>query len=96
MSARPALFPAREQALRDVHAEGLPSGSTVRLEIDRHKAQAMGVGFSAISDTLSAAMGSQYVNDFPNAGRLQQVIVQAEDGGDRREPEEQDKTGVHR
>ena len=69
---------AASPLLRDVHAEGLPSGSTVRLEIDRHKAQAMGVGFSAISDTLSAAMGSQYVNDFPNAGRLQQVIVQAD------------------
>ncbi|WP_421575729.1 multidrug efflux RND transporter permease subunit [Stenotrophomonas maltophilia] len=64
--------------LREVHAEGLPSGSTVRLEIDRHKAEAMGVAFTSISDTLSAAMGSQYVNDFPNAGRLQQVIVQAD------------------
>ncbi len=64
--------------LRDVYAEGLPAGSTVRLEIDRHKAEAMGVGFADISDTLSAAMGSQYVNDFPNAGRMQQVIVQAD------------------
>ncbi|MCF7749779.1 multidrug efflux RND transporter permease subunit [Bacillus subtilis subsp. subtilis] len=64
--------------LRDVYAEGLPTGSTVRLEIDRHKAEAMGVGFASISDTLSAAMGSQYVNDFPNAGRMQQVIVQAD------------------
>ena len=64
--------------LRDVYAEGLPTGSTVRLEIDRHKAEAMGVGFATISDTLSAAMGSHYVNDFPNAGRMQQVIVQAD------------------
>ena len=64
--------------LRDVYAEGLPAGSTVRLEIDRHKAEAMGVGFADINDTLSAATGSQYVNDFPNAGRMQQVIVQAD------------------
>ncbi|MDI9654380.1 efflux RND transporter permease subunit, partial [Burkholderia cenocepacia] len=27
---------------------------------------------------LSTAMGSTYVNDFPNAGRMQQVIIQAD------------------
>jgi multidrug efflux pump len=36
------------------------------------------VPFSAISETLSVAMGSQYVNDFPNKGRMQQVILQAD------------------
>ncbi|WP_313492752.1 multidrug efflux RND transporter permease subunit [Stenotrophomonas sp.] len=64
--------------LAEVHADGLPSGSSVRLQIDRAKAEAMGVGFTDISTTLSVAMGSQYVNDFPNAGRLQQVILQAD------------------
>lgn len=38
----------------------------------------MGLSFAAVSSTLSAAMGSQYVNDFPNNGRMQQVILQAE------------------
>jgi multidrug efflux pump len=38
----------------------------------------MGLSFAAVSSTLSAAMGSQYVNDFPNAGRMQQVILQAD------------------
>ncbi len=38
----------------------------------------MGVSFASISDTLSAAMGSLYVNDYPNKGRMQQVIIQAE------------------
>ncbi len=56
----------------------LPAGTSVRLDIDRAKAEAMGVGFEHISSTLSAAMGSQYVNDFPNKGRLQQVILQAD------------------
>lgn len=64
--------------LSDVHADGMPAGTSVRLDIDRAKAEAMGVAFSEISGTLSAAMGSQYVNDFPNKGRLQQVIVQAD------------------
>jgi multidrug efflux pump len=42
--------------------------------------QGRGVGrvVHQISDTLSTAMGSHYVNDFPNDGRMQQVIIQAE------------------
>ncbi|QPS07462.1 multidrug efflux RND transporter permease subunit [Delftia acidovorans] len=64
--------------LGSAYQDSLPSGTSVRLEIDRQKAQALGVGFSAISETLSTAMGSLYVNDFPNAGRMQQVIVQAD------------------
>ena len=64
--------------LGSAYQDSLPSGTSVRLEIDRQKAQALGVGFAAISETLSTAMGSLYVNDFPNAGRMQQVIVQAD------------------
>ncbi|WP_187968477.1 multidrug efflux RND transporter permease subunit [Aquibium microcysteis] len=69
---------ARSTLLRDVRVDGLPSGPSVRLDIDRAKAGALGVNFSTISDTLATAMGSTYVNDFPRAGRLQQVILQAE------------------
>ncbi|MDH0868190.1 multidrug efflux RND transporter permease subunit [Mitsuaria sp. GD03876] len=61
-----------------VYPDGLPPGTSVKLDIDRQKAQALGVSFSDISDTLSTAMGSLYVNDFPNRGRMQQVIVQAD------------------
>src|SRR5439155_19112036 len=46
--------------------------------IDRDKAQALGVGFDSINAALSVALGSAYVNDFPNAGRLQRVVVQAD------------------
>ncbi len=48
------------------------------LDIDREKAMTLGVSFSDISETLSTAMGSNYVNDFPNHGRMQKVIVQAD------------------
>ena len=68
----------KSRIVSDVYAEELPSGASVRLEVDRQKAQAMGVSFNAINETLSSAMGSLYVNDFPNAGRMQQVIVQAD------------------
>lgn len=64
--------------LAGVMTEGLPDGQSIALKIDRQKALALGVSFSAISDMISTAIGSSYVNDFPNRGRLQQVVVQAD------------------
>ena len=69
---------AQSPVLVGVYPEGLMPGSSVELEIDREKAQILGVSFDAISQTLSTALGSSYVNDFPNNGRMQQVIVQAD------------------
>ena len=69
---------AQSQVVAGVYSEGLPPGTSVRLDVDRAKAETLGITFADISDTLSAALGSTYVNDFPNAGRMQQVIVQAD------------------
>ncbi|WP_274600872.1 efflux RND transporter permease subunit [Ectothiorhodospira shaposhnikovii] len=69
---------AHSSVVSDVYSDGLPPGESIHLEIDRQKAEAMGLSFAAVSSTLSAAMGSLYVNDFPNAGRMQQVILQAD------------------
>lgn len=64
--------------VQNVYLNGLPGGVSIELNIDRQKAAAMGVSFSAISEALSVAISSSYVNDFPNNGRMQQVIVQAD------------------
>ncbi|HHT9042632.1 TPA: efflux RND transporter permease subunit, partial [Burkholderia cenocepacia] len=69
---------AQSKVVTGVYPDSLPAGTSIRLEIDRAKAQALGVSFTTLSDTLSTAMGSTYVNDFPNAGRMQQVIIQAD------------------
>ncbi|WDD90853.1 multidrug efflux RND transporter permease subunit [Burkholderia sp. FERM BP-3421] len=69
---------AQSRIVTGVYPDSLPAGTSIRLDIDRQKAEALGVSFTSISDTLSAAMGSTYVNDFPNAGRMQQVIIQAD------------------
>ncbi|HCT5048285.1 TPA: multidrug efflux RND transporter permease subunit [Pseudomonas aeruginosa] len=69
---------AQSQVVTGVYPDGLPAGTSIRLDIDRQKAEALGVSFTDINETLSTAMGSAYVNDFPNAGRLQQVILQAD------------------
>ncbi len=69
---------AQSKLVTGVTTEGLPDGPNLKLVVDRQKAEALGVPFALISDTLAAAIGSSYVNDFPNAGRMQQVIVQAD------------------
>ncbi len=82
-----ALLAARNQllgmagkspVLQGVRPDGLEDAPQLQLDIDRERAAALGVGFEAIGSVLSTALGSAYINDFPNAGRLQRVIVQAE------------------
>ncbi len=69
---------AQSKVLVGVRPEGLEDAPQLQLDIDREKANALGVSFDAINTAVSTALGSAYVNDFPNAGRLQRVIVQAD------------------
>ena len=78
---------ARSPVLAGVRPDGLEDAPQLRVDIDREKAAALGVGFEAIGSTLSTALGSAYVNDFPNAGRLQRVVVQA-DPAQRMQPDD--------
>src|SRR3569623_1696650 len=64
--------------LQKVYVEGLPEAGVVNLVIDREKAGAFGVTFEDINNTISTNLGSNYINDFPNRGRMQRVIVQAD------------------
>jgi multidrug efflux pump len=79
MSAKDQLVAAagRSPVLQSVVVEGLPPAPQIRLEIDREKAAAHGVTFADINATLSAQLGSSYVNDFLNRGRMQRVVIQA-------------------
>lgn len=58
--------------------EGMPDAAQVNVKIDREKANTFGVSFQSINSTISANLGSSYVNDFPNAGRMQRVTIQAD------------------
>ncbi|WP_434996705.1 multidrug efflux RND transporter permease subunit [Pectobacterium brasiliense] len=78
---------AGSKVVQGVYVDGLPDGQVINLQIDRQKAFALGVAFDEISQTLSRAVGSLYVNDFPNADRMQQVIIQA-DAPYRMQPED--------
>src|SRR3989441_56659 len=78
---------AQSKVITGVRPDGLEDASQLQLEIDRDKASALGVSFDAINAAISTALGSAYVNDFPNAGRLQRVIVQA-DAPSRMQPDD--------
>ncbi len=78
---------AQSKVVTQVRPDGLEDAPQLQLEIDREKAAALGVGFDAINATIATALGSSYVNDFPNQGRLQRVVVQA-DAPARMQPED--------
>ncbi len=69
---------AQSKVLAGVRPDGLEDAPQLQVDIDRDKASAQGVSFAAINNTISTALGSAYINDFPNAGRMQRVVVQAE------------------
>ncbi len=68
----------QSKILSQVRPDGLEDAPQLQIDIDRDKASALGVTFDAINATLSTGLGSSYINDFPNRGRLQRVVVQAD------------------
>ena len=91
-----ALLAARNQLLElagkskiltGMRPEGLEDAPQLQVDIDREKANALGVSFADITATLGTAFGSSYVNDFASSGRQQRVIVQA-DQQRRMQPED--------
>jgi multidrug efflux pump len=81
---------AESKVIKSARPEGMEDSPQLRLEIDRDKANALGVSLNDINTTLSATFGTTYVNDFPNQGRQQRVILQA-DPNKRLMPEDIDK-----
>jgi len=78
---------SQSKILAGVRPDGLEDAPQLQIDIDRDKANALGVSFASINSALSTTLGSAYVNDFPNAGRLQRVVVMA-DAPDRMQPED--------
>ncbi|EHV9983495.1 efflux RND transporter permease subunit [Salmonella enterica] len=61
-----------------VRPNGLEDTPQFNLDVDQEKAQALGVSLSDINETISAALGGYYVNDFIDRGRVKKVYVQAD------------------
>ncbi|MFB5153852.1 efflux RND transporter permease subunit, partial [Burkholderia orbicola] len=83
-----ALMAARNQLLETaskdpllalVRPNGLNDTPQYKVDIDREKANALGVTAAAIDQTFSIAWASQYVNNFLDTdGRIKKVYVQAD------------------
>ncbi len=94
-----ALMEARNQflqlanqhpKLRAVRPNGKDDEPQFQVNIDDEKARALQVSIASINQTMSAAWGSMYVNDFIDRGRVKRVYIQGEDAS-RISPEDFDK-----
>lgn len=69
---------AKNPLLIGVRPNGLDDVAQYKIDIDYEKAAALGVTFSDVNQTLQAAWGSIYINDFLDKGRVKKVYLQAE------------------
>jgi len=80
MNARNQLLgmAAQDRRLINVRPNGMEDVPEFRVDVDWEKAGALGLPINSIHNTISAAFGSAYVNDFIQAGRVKRVYVQAD------------------
>ncbi|WP_448169045.1 efflux RND transporter permease subunit [Burkholderia ambifaria] len=81
MAARNQLLgmAAKDPTLALVRPNGLNDTPQYKVDIDREKANALGVTASAIDQTFSIAWASQFVNNFLDTdGRIKRVYVQSD------------------
>ncbi len=64
--------------LTKVRPNGLEDVPEYRVDVDWDKAGALGVPITSIHNTIAAAFGSAYVNDFIQGGRVKRVYAQAD------------------
>ena len=97
-----AFMEARNQflgmAMQDPHLvnvrpNGMEDVPQFRVDVDWEKAGMLGLPLSSIHNTLAAAFGSAYVNNFIQGGRVKRVYVQA-DAPYRRLPSDLNKIYV--
>ena len=80
MQARNQLLgmAAEDPRLANVRPNGMEDVPEYRIDVDWDKAGAQGLPITSIHNTISAAFGSAYVNDFIQGGRVKRVYVQAD------------------
>jgi hydrophobe/amphiphile efflux-1 (HAE1) family protein len=68
----------RDPRLTRVFSTFTASNPSIYLNIDRKKAQALGLSMSDVFNSLGATLGGIYINNFNLYGRVWQVIIQGE------------------
>jgi len=84
---------ASDSRVVKVRPNSMPDVPEYRIDVDWEKAGVLGVPITSIHRTLSTAMGSAYVNDFVQGGRVKPVFVQS-DAPYRMLPEDLEKLYV--
>jgi multidrug efflux pump len=80
MAARNQLLAAaaKDPRLMAVRPNGINDEPQYTIAIDREKANAQSLSIADVNNTLSAAWGSAYVDDFIDRGRVKRVYLQGE------------------
>ncbi len=80
MAARNQLLDmaAQDPRLTAIRPNGMEDVPEYKVDVDWEKAGALGAPIDSIHNTLAAAFGSAYVNDFIQGGRVKRVYVQAD------------------
>ncbi|GKW14440.1 multidrug resistance protein MexB [Pectobacterium carotovorum subsp. carotovorum] len=81
---------AKNPALQMVRPNGMNDEPQYQILIDDEKVQSLKLSLSDVNNTMSAAWGSTYVNDFNDRGRVKKVYIQG-DAGSRISPEDFNK-----
>jgi hydrophobe/amphiphile efflux-1 (HAE1) family protein len=81
MEARNQLLKLASQNpnLAAVRSNGLNDEPQYKIEIDREKANALSLTVSDVNTTLSAAWGSEFIDQFTDRGRVKKVFIQGSD-----------------
>ncbi|MGC4015081.1 MAG: efflux RND transporter permease subunit [Luteolibacter sp.] len=77
---------AKDPRLAGVRPNSLEDAPQLKINVDNAKARSLGLDLQSINNTISAAWGASYVNDFIDRGRVKRVYIQADEPF-RRAPE---------
>ncbi|MFA5043804.1 MAG: efflux RND transporter permease subunit [Kiritimatiellia bacterium] len=69
---------AQDPRLTKVRPNGMDDVPEYRVDVDWEKAGAFRLPITSIHNTIAAAFGSAYVNDFIQGGRVKRVFIQAD------------------
>ena len=69
---------AKDPVLGKVRPNGLEDTAQYNIEVDQEKASALGLSLGDINTTIATTLGSTYVNNFIDKGRIKRVFVQAD------------------
>ncbi len=68
----------QNKSLTNIRANGMEDVPQYRVDVDWEKAGALGIPIASIHNTISAAFGSAYVNNFIQGGRVKRVYAQSD------------------